>query len=208
MRTHKCNARNEKNVQRIWSEWMVMVAQPSLHPTVAAGFHPCVAGMHLNRRIGRTAPMNVVVDKRSQRRQWRLLLCRPRRHPRLRQCLNYCPLEVEWGTLWKMRSRRTCTRLTPPKSLQDRTQDCLYETWVRDCNDGKKENISETMLTTSGIRFTGVPLVFILDCVVIMVLFRKNFKTNRDIENSPVRNTNSRRDRVWEPGNQIQCQMQ
>ena len=37
-------------------------------------------------------------------------------------------------------------------------------------NDGRKENISETMLTTSGIRFIGVPIVFVLECVVIMVL--------------------------------------
>jgi hypothetical protein len=43
---------------------------------------------------------------------------------------------------------------------------------VRDGNDGRKENISETMLTTSGIRFTGVPLVFVLECVIIMVLFK------------------------------------
>jgi hypothetical protein len=153
MRTEKCNAANEKHVQRTWSEWMVTMAQPSLHLTEAAGFHPCVAGMHQSRWIWRTTPVNVVVNKRSQRWQWRPLLDHPRHHPRLRQHLNYCPLEVEWGmgTLWKMRSRKTCTRLTRRKSLQDRTQDCLYETRVGDGNDGRKENISETMLTTSGM---------------------------------------------------------
>jgi hypothetical protein len=138
MRTHKCNAVNEKHVQRTWSEWMVTMAQTSLHPTMAAGFHPWVAGMNQSRWIWRTAPVNAVADKRSQRRQWRLLLYHPRRHRRLRQYLNYCPF-VRWlGTLWKMRSRRTCTRLTPQKTPQDRTQDCLYETWVGDGNDGRK----------------------------------------------------------------------
>ena len=65
------------------------------------------------------------------------------------------------------------------------------------------------MLTTSGIRFIGVPIVFVLECVVIMVLLKIKLETYRDIENSPVRNTYSIRDRVWEPGNrdQIQCQM-
>jgi hypothetical protein len=58
------------------------------------------------------------------------------------------------------------------------------------------------MLTTSGIRFIGVPIVFVLERVVIMVLFLKKIQTNRDIENSPVRNICSRRDRVWEPGDQ------
>jgi hypothetical protein len=58
------------------------------------------------------------------------------------------------------------------------------------------------MLTTSGIRFIGVPIVFVLERVVIMVLFLKKIQTNRDIENSPVRNIYSRRDRVWEPGDQ------
>jgi hypothetical protein len=76
-----------------------------------------------------------------------------------------------------MRSRRTWTRLTRQKSLQDRTQDCLYETWVEDGNAGRKENIRETMLTTSGIRFIGVPIVFVLECVVIMVL-SKNKTSN------------------------------
>jgi hypothetical protein len=56
-------------------------------------------------------------------------------------------------------------------------------------NDGRKENIRETMLTTSGIRFIDVPMVFIQERAVIMVL-----ETNRDIENSPVRNTYSIRD--------------
>jgi hypothetical protein len=168
MRTRKCNARNEKHAQRTWSEWMVTIAQPTLlHPTVAAGFHPCMAGMYQSRRTWRTAPVNVVVDKRSQQRQWRLLLYHPRRHPapRLRQRLDYCPLELKWGmgTLWKMRSLRTCTRLTRQKSLQDRTQDCLYETWVGDGNNGEKEDIRETMLTTSGIRCIGVPIVFVLE---------------------------------------------
>jgi hypothetical protein len=151
------------------------MAQPSPHPTVAPGFHPCVAGMHQSWRIWRTAPVNVVVDKRSQQRQWRPLLYHPRCHPRLGQPLNYCPLEIQLGlgTLWKMRSLRTCTRLTRQKSLQDRTQDCLYETWVGDGNNGEKENKREMMLTTSGIRFIGVPIVFVLKCVVIMVLFKK-----------------------------------
>jgi hypothetical protein len=72
-----------------------------------------------------------------------------------------------------MRSQRTCTRLTPQKSLQDRTQDCLYETWVRNCNDGREEKISETMLTTKGIRFIGVPIIFVLECVVITALLKK-----------------------------------
>jgi hypothetical protein len=40
-------------------------------------------------------------------------------------------------------------------------------------NDGRKENIREMMLTTSGMRFIGVPVVFVLECVVIMVLFKK-----------------------------------
>jgi hypothetical protein len=74
MRTHQRNARNEKHVQRTWSEWMVTMAQPSLHLTVTAVFHPCVAGTHQSRRIWRTAPVNVVVNKRSQERQWKLLL--------------------------------------------------------------------------------------------------------------------------------------
>jgi hypothetical protein len=146
MRPHKCNARNEKHVQRTWSESIVTtIAQPTLHPTVAAGFHPCMAGMYQSRRTWQTVPVNVVVDKRSRQRPWRLLLYHPRRHPRLGQPLNYCPLEAQWGmgTRWKMRSLRTCTRLTRQKSLQDRTQDCLYETWVRDGNDGTKENIRD-----------------------------------------------------------------
>jgi hypothetical protein len=55
-------------------------------------------------------------------------------------------------------------------------------------------------MLTSGIRFIGVPCVPILEGVVIMVLLLKsNLQTNRDIENSPVRNIYSRRDRVWEP---------
>ena len=37
---------------------------------------------------------------------------------------------------------------------------------------------------------------------------RNRLETYRDIENSPVRNTYSIRDRVWEPVNQILCQMQ
>ena len=151
---------------------MVTMAQPSLYPTVAptaAGSHPCMAGMH---QSWRTVPVNVVVDKRLQRRQWRLLLYYPRRHPRLGQYLNYCPLGTQWGlgTLWKM--WRTCTRPTRQKPLQDRTQDCLYEHGWGDGNDGRKENISETMLTTSGIRFIGVPNVFILECDDIMMLLK------------------------------------
>ena len=48
---------------------------------------------------------------------------------------------------------------------------------VKDCLDAiKKDNIRETMLTTSGIRFIGVPIVFILECIVIMVLYKKNIK--------------------------------
>jgi hypothetical protein len=69
--------------------------QPSLHPTVTTGFHPWVASMHQSRRIWRTTAVNVVVYKRSQRRQWRLLPYHPRRDPRLGQRLNYCPLE-DW----------------------------------------------------------------------------------------------------------------
>jgi hypothetical protein len=81
------------------------------------------------------------------------------------------------GTLWKMRSRRTCTRrLTRPKSLQDRTQDCLYETWVRHETNGRKENIRETVLTTSGIRFISVPNVSALECVVIIVLLKEKLQ--------------------------------
>jgi hypothetical protein len=167
MRTHKCNARNEKHAQRTWSEWMVTIAQPTLHPTVAAGFHPCMAGKY-QRRTWQTAPVNVVVDKRSQQRQWRLQLYHPQRHQRLGQRLNYCLLELEWGmgTLWKMRSLRTCTRLMRQKSLQDRTQDCLYETWVGDGNNGEKKNIRETMLTTSRMRCIGVPIVFVLELLL------------------------------------------
>jgi hypothetical protein len=64
------------------------------------------------------------------------------------------------------------------------------------------------MLTTGGIRIIGVPIVFVLECVVIIMVLLKKIRTNRDIENSPVRNIYSRRDRVWEPGDQSQCQMQ
>ena len=61
------------------------------------------------------------------------------------------------------------------------------------------------MLTTSGMRFSGVPIVFALECVIIMVLLIKlTLQTNRDIEKSPVRNIYSRRDRVWEPRDQLQ----
>ena len=39
---------------------------------------------------------------------------------------------------------------------------------------GRKENIREMTLTTSGIRFIGVPNVFVLECVVnMMVLLKK-----------------------------------
>jgi hypothetical protein len=40
---------------------------------------------------------------------------------------------------------------------------------------GRKESISETMLTTSGIRFIDidVPVVFVLEWVVIVVLLKK-----------------------------------
>jgi hypothetical protein len=47
---------------------------------------------------------------------------------------------------------------------------------VRDGNDGRNENIRETVLTTSGIRFIGIPIVFVLECVVIIVLFKESFK--------------------------------
>jgi hypothetical protein len=47
--------------------------------------------------------------------------------------------------------------------------------------------------------------MFSLWNVVIMVLLKK-LKTNRDIENSPVRNIYPRRNRVWEPGDQLRCQ--
>ena len=83
---------------------------------------------------------------------------------------------------------------------------CLYRTRVRDCKDGIEENITETMLTTGGIRCIGAPNVPALECVVIMILSKKRQTNHRDIEKCPVRNTYSRRDRVWEPGNQIKCQ--
>jgi hypothetical protein len=67
-----------------------------------------------------------------------------------------------------------CTRPMGQKSLQDRTQDCLYETWVGDGNDWRKENTRETMLTTSGMQFFGAPTVFVLECVVIRVLLKKS----------------------------------
>jgi hypothetical protein len=59
------------------------------------------------------------------------------------------------------------------------------------------------MLTTSGIRFSGVPPVFFLEFVVTMVLLKKTLQTNRDIDNGPVRNIYIRRDRVWEPRDQF-----
>ncbi len=40
------------------------------------------------------------------------------------------------------------------------------------------------------------------------VAIEENLETNRDIESSPVRDIYSRRDRVWEPGDQFQRQMQ
>ena len=107
-----------------------------------------------------------------------------------------------------MHPQRTCIRLMRQKTLRDRTQVCLYETRVGDCKDGKKENIKETDLTTSVIRFIEAPNIFILKCVVNMVLSKKKLQTNRDIKKSPARNIYSLRDRVWEPWNQIQCQMQ
>ena len=78
----------------------------------------------------------------------------------------------------------------------------IYETSVGD--NERKNNMRKTMLTTKSIRFIAVPIVFVLKCVVIMVLFfifQKKLETNRDIDNSPVRNTYSRRDRVREPRN-------
>jgi len=77
-----------------------------------------------------------------------------------------------------------------------------------DSNDRRKENIREMMLTTSGIRLIGAPIVFVLECVVIIVPLRKRLQTNCNIETSPVRNIYSLRDRVWEPGDKSQCQMQ
>ena len=42
---------------------------------------------------------------------------------------------------------------------------------------GRKGNIREMTLTTSGIRFIGVPNVFVLERVVnMMVLLKKSFK--------------------------------
>jgi hypothetical protein len=67
--------------------------------------------------------------------------------------------------------------LTRQKSLQDRTQNCLYETWVGDGNDGGKENTRETMLTASGIRFLNVPIVFVLGCVMTSGLRCRRRKT-------------------------------
>jgi len=75
--------------------------------------------------------------------------------------------------LWKMRSQRTWTRPGGQKMRQDHTQDCLYETWVEDGNDWRKENIRETMLTTGSIRDIVVPIVFFLVSVVNMVMFKK-----------------------------------
>jgi hypothetical protein len=40
------------------------------------------------------------------------------------------------------------------------------------------------------------------------VAIEENLETNRDIESSPVRDIYTRRDRVWEPGDQFQCQIQ
>jgi hypothetical protein len=59
------------------------------------------------------------------------------------------------------------------------------------------------MLTTISLRSISVPIVFVLECVIIMVLLI-NLQTNRDIDNSPARNRYSRRDRVWEPRDQLQ----
>jgi hypothetical protein len=64
------------------------------------------------------------------------------------------------------------------------------------------------MLTTGGIRCVGVPIVLILEWVVNTVLQKENLATYYDIEKSPVRNTYPRRDRVWEPAGQLQCQTQ
>jgi hypothetical protein len=81
--------------------------------------------------------------------------------------------------------------------------------WKTVLNNGRKEDTRQTMLTTKGLRLIGVPIVFFLECVVIMMLFFfKNIKTNRDIENSPVRNIYSIGDRVWESGDQLQCRIQ
>ena len=38
---------------------------------------------------------------------------------------------------------------------------------------------------------------------MVLFCFLQNFETNRDIENSPVRNIYSCRDRVWEPGETV-----
>ena len=132
-----------------------MMAQPSLYLTLAPRIHPCVVGMNQRWWIWRTTPANVVVDKRSQQWQWRLLLDHPRCHPRSRRRLNYCPLETRcgmgprtwrmgsrtwtWAWTWKMHSRRMCTRLSGQKSPQDHTQVCLYGTWVCDCNYVRRE---------------------------------------------------------------------
>src|SRR5216684_7712155 len=40
------------------------------------------------------------------------------------------------------------------------------------------------------------------------VTIKENFETNRDIESSPVRDIDTRRDNVWEPGDQFQRQTQ
>ena len=47
---------------------------------------------------------------------------------------------------------------------------------MRNGNDGRNENIRKTVLTTSDIRFIGVPIVFVLECVVIIVLLKKSLK--------------------------------
>jgi hypothetical protein len=44
----------------------------------------------------------------------------------------------------------------------------------RDGYDGKKENIRQTMLTTSSIRFIDTPIVFVLECVLIMALLNES----------------------------------
>jgi hypothetical protein len=47
---------------------------------------------------------------------------------------------------------------------------------VGDGKDGRKDNIRETKLTTSGIRFVWVPKVFVLECVVIVMPLKRNLK--------------------------------
>jgi hypothetical protein len=64
--------------------------------------------------------------------------------------------------------------------------------------------IGAMMLTNCLTRFFGVPIILVLERVMITVPVEEKLDTNCDIESSPVRNIYSRRDRVREPGGQLQ----